>query len=831
MQKLKLLFTRYNFTNLLICSVFLSLLSFSLYLLPKTASAAVPGGATSDAFPKLHLNCTSTRDPEFQSLRPYQAAPCGDAPKARYCSNTLKFIEDIDVTSQCDRRGSRGIWVCDGFDVHVLPHNLYVTLDQSQFPIMGNTEDVINHANGSDSIDDATKVNEYVSWYLNGITDKAEKKESTDDEIINLSGPVKKLLPSVMQDVARIKTIESATKISEYYDEDLKKDVRDAENHDQIVVDHLRLSSWGDGDLSLLNTFFNWLGTDIWNKKYPPLPWQFKEPILFQKAYNEWKGKNCAILPKIGLACVDTPVSDKWAEQWRFVPLANTTDKKGANYLVTVDGPSYDAANGTEIYDAQHEAYTNAPLYFAHTQEVMDLSEQLNKTYLPSKYKSQKVSETTEINDCSSLVVRSNKGDNLFPGDDVEISVTGAEYHITSGLCEEKEGHWDTKKIDGVWEDVWVEGSFKCNSEVAIILRLGTKTPFANELFANIVADSGSSFRKIYPQVGPGAPVSCIADIPTTTTVTYDPAGSELPRSDVGTGTQEFKVVRYPEDSGGETPELTFPHIGSIYEYFLKSIQTALRPQGYGNEQPANGQNCTASCGELPKGLPKASGSCALGSPSVQVGAIPQSLREIVNAAAQTYKTPPGLILGIMYGEGLFEKGRFNWTDNNVKNWATCEKIPNCNETGDDNFMGFNGTVFERIVPKIQKDLQKVDPSRKKFSQCNLLDSIYAISYNLHASAAGGGGLPATCFGISLNSTIPTSCSWNDSQYESAIKVSESGYTSACLTKEGSCLTGGGLDAACATGDTCETKDVRYLNPSHNACVWDAAHGTGAGRR
>ncbi len=180
-----------------------------------------------------------------------------------------------------------------------------------------------------------------------------------------------------------------------------------------------------------------------------------------------------------------------------------------------------------------------------------------------------------------------------------------------------------------------------------------------------------------------------------------------------------------------------------------------------------------------------------------------------------------------MYGEGLFNPGRFNWTDQNVKNWSTCQKIPNCNETGDDNFMGFNGNDFANIVkdPAFAGVYKKIDPTRTKYSQCNLMDTVFAEAYNLNKSAAGGGGLPPTCFGIPLKSTIPNSCSWNNSQYESAIKVAESGYTSACLTKEGSCATGGGLSAACSSGDTCETIGNRYANPSHNACVWDVSQG------
>lgn len=815
---------------------------------PNTVNAQATG--VSDAFPQFHLNCASTKDVEFQSLRPYQAAPCGDASKAVFCSNKLKFIEDLDVTDKgdCHRTGSAGVSFCNP-DVHVEKHNLYVSLDKSQFPIMGNTEDVINHTNTSDTINDATKVNEYVSWYLNGVTDKFEKKDSTNDDIVNLSGPIKKLLPSVLQDAQRIKIIEDSTKVSSYIDEETGKTVKDAENHDQLVVDKERLSSW-KGDLSFLRALLNKVSPiDAWNKREPPLPWSdkdgkpFKSDVLFRKAYNEWLGKSCSILPFVGLTCFDNPlIPNKYADLWKFVPLANTTDKKGANFLITVDGPSYDAAQGTIVENAQHEAYTNAPLYFAHTQEVKDLSEQLNKTYTPANFKSKKVPATTEVNDCSSLVVRTNKGDNLFPGDVVELSVTGAEYDLKGAKCVETEGHYVGDMKNGVLIKKWVPGEFKCNAEVAIILDLDVKVPFADDIFATTVADSGSTFRKIYPKVGEGAPVSCIADIPTTTGVTYDPAGSQLPKGGGQTGTQEFKIQRYPKDSGGETPELTFPHIGAVYEYFLKGIQAALRPQGYG-EQPVSGEFCSNMvCGELPKTLPKATGACALGSVSPRVSNIPKALKDIVSAAGQTYKVPPNLILGVMFGEGAFnldssnKYSKYDWTDANVKNWATCTKLPNCTDETNSvvPMMG-----WDKLSEKVLPDLKKIDPNRKKMNPCNLMDMVFVVAKNLSEDAGGSAAITGkSCLGIKMTSTTPTSCDWKPDQYATAIRVWEFGVewgpTSngflTCATKAGSCATGGSLAAQCdkdtGTGpgqsDRC---DNSVQANSHMGCLFEVGHG------
>ncbi|NTV78804.1 MAG: hypothetical protein HGA25_06645 [Clostridiales bacterium] len=534
----------------------------------------------------------------------------------------------------------------------ILPHDLLVELDNSMFPIMGNTEEVKNSQNSEDQYDDATKVNEYASWYLSGVNNKKEYGESTDEQIVNFSGPVNKLLPKLIQEAERIKTIIKANVYEKWTDEETGDAFDTPQNHDQIVVcesfgksvecpsgSELRLSDWGQGNLSLINTFFNWLGTDIWDHRYPPLPWQFEKQILYQKAYNEWQGKSCASLPNLGLQCIDTPVPNKWANLYQYIPLSNTTDKKGAEYQLG-DGPSITPDANTEITGAQFKQIRNAPLYFAHTQEVKELSELLNKTYNPQEcvtengntncepLENKPLPKTTETNECSVANVRVNKGDDLFPGDPDEMQVNGVKYTITQATCHEK-----FEMVPGECCEHAPNGqricdpcmkpkhTFKCPATVTVKIRTGTKTPSAEEIFSTTVADSGSTFRKIFPKVESGAPASCIADIPTVTDVTYE--GSNT----LTQGESEFKVGRYPEDGAGGSPQLTFPHVGSVYEYFLKGIQTALRPKGYG-EPITDGTLCNnVECGELPE-LPKASGSCNLGSISSRVGNIPQSLKD-----------------------------------------------------------------------------------------------------------------------------------------------------------------------------------------------------------
>ncbi len=618
--------------------IFFVLCTLYFVLLPTVTPAQ-------EAFPKIQLPCDKTKDIEFHSLRPYQAATCGDADKALYCSNDLIFIETFNVKGKgdCTQRGYADTFICHP-DYDVQPHTLYVELSESMFPIMGNTEKVKNSQNSGDEFDDATKVNEYASWYLSGVTNKAENPIPTDEQIVNFSGPVNKLLPKMIQEAQRIKTIDNAKNTDTYKDDETGKDTKESTNHNQVVAcaekkwwffgpvtpvpcyggGSYRLLDWDKAGLGIardstvaMGAFLkvfpsitaNIVGEAIasaWNNRKPPLPWDngtgkpFESQIKYQKAYNEWKGKTCAIIPVFNfLICIDLDptnifVNSEWSEMYQYIPLSNTTDKKGAEMVTDVQGRGVGA---TEIGPFNYGEVKTPPLYFAHTQEVKELSEILNSTYTPlectttngktdcNPLKSKEM-QTTEKNYCSVVNVRTNPGDNLFPGDPNELQVPDVHYTITDAQCVETFepgtpsgcGPKDTNPCPP-------KHNLTCEAQVYITIKSVTKTPWAKEIFSTTVADSGSTFRKIFPKVEEGAPVSCIADIQTVTDVTYTDSNT------LQGGSSEFKVRRYPEDGAGNNPQLTFPHIGSIYEYFLKGIQTALRPKGYG-DPILNGKYC-----------------------------------------------------------------------------------------------------------------------------------------------------------------------------------------------------------------------------------------------
>ncbi len=96
-----------------------------------------------------------------------------------------------------------------------------------------------------------------------------------------------------------------------------------------------------------------------------------------------------------------------------------------------------------------------------------------------------------------------------------------------------------------------------------------TETPLADDVWSRTVAGPSSIFKKIFPRIGPGGAILGILDIPAATKVTY--TGADFAGN--------------PESQrSGEGAELYFPHIGGVSEYFLKGIQTILRPRGYGEQ-------------------------------------------------------------------------------------------------------------------------------------------------------------------------------------------------------------------------------------------------------
>lgn len=845
------------------------------------ADLEVPEGKVEDPdpFPELKYPCDSPGlDPEFHSLRPYQAAYCGGAPLARFCSNELVFIETFDLANEgdCQPKRKTGSFTCNPA-FHVDKHDLYIELSGSELPILGNTEQVTNSQGGTEEFDDAQKLNEYASWYLSGVNSRAEYGEPTIDQVVNFSGPLNKLIPLMIGESERKKTIEKASNKVEFTDDTGTSDDGSAtqektvENHDQIVVcadekilglfgnveakpcpdgQKFRLKDWLE-DLSFLRKLGNTLNDvsngviggalggvvtyglnlagvdttidDAWNYRFPPLPWDdgtgkpFESNIEYQKAYAEWQGKSCIVV--LGrLACIDNPlVTNKYADLYHYIPLSSTTDKKGANYIMG-DGPSYTGGAGTKVEGGQHSSFSGAPLYFAHTQEVKELSKLLNTTYQPEGYEEIEMGYSKDVEvikkgskpvqsplpstlspdkqqpvnlgdpyagmDCSAAQIRINEGDNLFAGDksgQYEMWVKGVEYDITEVECDE-EYEWTDECKGSAAQGNEVCGyfkiSFKCPAYVELSIKTAVKAPNLNDIFKQTVAGTGSTFRKIFPKVGEGTPVECIADIPTSTDVYYDPTLSDSPSGNGKDGDISFKVRQNPDDGANDQDQLTFPHVGSVYEYFLKGIQTALRPKGYGGEPIANG-NCKPvepiECGAWEERLEKSSG----GDCGVCTSGLGDLAKRILATAGKAYNVPAANIWAAMKHEGAdWDEFRGQFTDENVRKWSTpieCggEPMPSCDpydQTGGKAYPPFGFLPYWFYKGEgdgaLWTAVSVFEPTRNSIdtvSHCNFLDAAFASAKSL-ATWSRYARTPAMCYGKDMSSGLqPASCSdWTD---------------------------------------------------------------------
>lgn len=621
------------------------------------------GSTDPNPIPKPRIPCDprATEDPEFHSLRPYQASPCGNEGKMAYfCGNKIVIKEDFDESEIIPAGDScKSEWEYNPPKKNVDPGTIndpkdyYIDISETEFPFAGNTEQVSNSQTKADVFDDATKVNEYASWYLNGVINRAEygDTKNTNYELVNLSGPIQKLMPSIILDAQRIGTINLINNQSDPQTEEEDKQDQEgtALNHNQIVVcsdsnvpfvgnllnigtfkpvpcykgggssaggflglsnEVERLRDW-EGDLSLWNSYVSKvLGTVVkllpsipeeiinesllkhWNSRKPPLPWE-NDPfsgqpmteLQYRKYYNEWKGKTCVIVPLLNwLICFENLlVPNKYADLFPYVPLSTTADK---NKKMLIDPVTIQPTSGMNIsaeYWDDFEGKGEPVFYFPHTGEIATLSAFLNKTYIPKdipqgEIMDLKTVEKNVLGQCRTATVRSNEGDNLFPikkpgdvGVQVYFEVNSIPFVGESAPYTNNQG----------------ESVKKCKYSGTVTIEIHTnpvKVPFGEETWQTTVAGPTSTVRRIFPKVEKGAPIECIADIPSETKAVYTPV--------VGTDKIEVFSLQNPAQKfDPNDARIYFPHWGSIYDYFLKGIQTAIRPKGYG-EKIVSGTLC-----------------------------------------------------------------------------------------------------------------------------------------------------------------------------------------------------------------------------------------------
>ena len=545
-------------------------------------------------------SCSDTTDPEFHSLRPYPAEPCNPKKEnlSYICGNDMVLTDTITVSyTQGDCTGwggTSGVLNCSfdierGFTVDVDPA-------QSELPIMGNTEDVINSTKTSDDLNDAQKINEYVSWYLNGVINRAEyaflKWNDPIDiaKIINFSGPIRKLLPQRIQDNAAVTVVAGIAKAAATRE----KQVTDAGivRHNQIVG-----CTWG------LNTVFGQIGafpgpckitgiplfdwlldltarekrrlTD-WQGHTPPKREDYPDYKDYYADYRKWRGGRCLRIPfgvfEVMLCFNDPGYTDYYSNLYPYIPFSSTEDRVGNLNVKKPEKSGGDVEVVDPIFEINVPAHSgnwvealenNTPLHFAHMQENLELSSTLQSTFVPQSGTDQNLgyTEPPEIGPgCKILDVRSNPGDKLdpYPEDYKELS-WGRFSYTAKFTCT---FYYYTDPVSGRI----IVSPPTCTKIAVFTSKINVGTPLADEIWAQTVAGNSAIFKMIFPKLNVAGSPGSIKDIPGVTPIVYD----------------SRPYISAAAAVTPTSPEIYFPHLGGVSEYFLKGIQTMLRPKGYG---------------------------------------------------------------------------------------------------------------------------------------------------------------------------------------------------------------------------------------------------------
>lgn len=516
-------------------------------------------------------------DPEFHSLRPYQASPCNPnySDLALFCGDNITIGDiagvikeftnlpsnDADFTfngnnvpPQPPAYGSNPCRFCDNNQQCVanpppcIPdydqcspgggecengcemsadgktekcsfivsntRDIVVNLTGASYPIMGYTEpSVDNDTSGNphvvnsqfpdataENLDNKSKVNEYVSWYLNGVQFRAEYPypdatktcvgqttglagicyrekefnpppdackelspnlqkdsgtiscsgsafgfgyndiccvdpsgiyETTDTyNLVNLSGPLNKLLPQ------RIQFESKENQITQGFE---TKGAGTNMRHNQTAACVYDFNPFGGVLLGIPapcyeNLLFDLFKGEVrlshWRENTadaePPDEEDYPNSTEYLLALKDWRGQWCIPigpfpLPVIGdwtfYFCIDAlDSSDYWAELFPYIPYASTEDRLGK---VDIKSSSFQVPSPNFRIVTMTIHSSPAKLFVPHMEEAAGTAEILQKTYAPGGVDLNNITDSGSIPYspyCEFKEVRTNPGDDLFPG-------------------------------------------------------------------------------------------------------------------------------------------------------------------------------------------------------------------------------------------------------------------------------------------------------------------------------------------------------------------------------------------------------------------------------
>jgi hypothetical protein len=318
-----------------------------------------------------------------------------------------------------------------------------------------------------------------------------------------------------------------------------------------------------------------------WIGHLPPDPTRFDNLQDYYRAYQGWRGRTCLvfeipIVNKEVMFCFNNPAKpDYWAALFPYIPYSSTEDRIGKitmsdfgviseedlkveNLETTWKDKSKDPRN-------ENTRPNEAVLFFPHLEETAELSTLLQSTFVAKENLNNKEAQSIKRGDvedvkqrggCTILESRYNPGDQLF-GEQTKIGEKSSG--IPSATVKYKVAFDCNPSENGT-----------CTKTVEFVSQIETHTPLIDEIWSKTTAGNSSIFRRIFPKTGPMSPYEKIKDIPVSSKVEYDVDGADL---------------------GTQNPELYFPHLGGIYDYFLQGTQTALRPKGFPGSPAGLGKN------------------------------------------------------------------------------------------------------------------------------------------------------------------------------------------------------------------------------------------------
>lgn len=162
-----------------------------------------------------------------------------------------------------------------------------------------------------------------------------------------------------------------------------------------------------------------------------------------------------------------------------------------------------------------------------------------------------------------------------------------------------------------------------------------TKTPLVEYIYNTLVVGPQSVLKRIFPSGNPQE----FKEIP---------GQANFAASAIGLN-QDSQKVNIKAGGGSTPPTLNFPHLGSLYEYFLVGLQKALRPLGGAFGLPVSPPSLSGNCNtvaEATTSVPTCSSGSSL--PFPYACGINSELKTIIQEAGGAYGVPPAIIAGIL---------------------------------------------------------------------------------------------------------------------------------------------------------------------------------------